>query len=376
MPEAARVTVTLNWHWLLVLIVAPDRAIPVGAVVVNVPPHTVAEALATVSPVGSVSVKATPVKAAALAAGLVMVKVSEVVAFRAIVDGLKTLAIEGGASTVNIAVLLVAPVPPSVELTVPVVLLLLPAVVPVTSTEKVHEEPAAGDAVSVPPERLMVLLPANAVIVPLPHEPVTLGVAATTTPAGKLSVKATPLSALAVFGLVMVKLSVLVAFNAMLVGLKALLMVGGATTVRLAVLLAVPVPPSVELMAPVVLSFTPAVVPVTSTENVHDDPAAGDAVSVPPDKLMAPLPATAVIVPLPQEPVTLGVAATTRPAGRCGGVGHRQARGQRVSKRNSCQRHRVFCWIGDGEGQRRRRIQRNGRWIKDLGNRWRRNYGQ
>src|SRR5260221_96523 len=439
MPEAAPVTVTLNWHWLLVLIVAPDRAIPVGAVVVNVPPHTVAEALATVSPVGSVSVKATPVKAAALAAGLVMVKVSEGVAFRAIVDGLKTLAIEGGASTVNIAVLLVAPVPPSVELTVPVVLLLLPAVVPVTSTEKVHEEPAAGDAVSVPPERLMLPLPAVAVIVPLPHEPVTLGVAATTTPAGKLSVKATPLSALAVFGLVMVKLSVLVAFNAMLVGLKALLMVGGEATVRLAdavlpvppfvevtlpvvlvywpdaapvtvtlnthwlltaivapvraipvgavvvkvppqtdaealatvrpvgsvsvnatpvsatvfsaglvmvkvsdvvafsamvdglktlaidggattvssaVLLVAPVPPSVEVTAPVVLLLSPAVVPVTSTEKVHEEPAAGEAVKVPPDRLMVLLPAVAVIVPLPQEPVTLGVAATTRPAGK------------------------------------------------------------
>src|SRR5260221_2642661 len=216
MPEAAPVTVTLNWPWLLVLIVAPDRAIPVGAVVVNVPADRVAEALATVSPVGSVSVKATPVKAAALAAGLVMVKVSEVVAFRAIVDGLKTLAIEGGASTVNIAVLLVAPVPPSVELTVPVVLLLLPAVVPVTSTEKVHEEPAAGDAVSVPPERLMALRPATAVILQLPHEPVMLGVAATTTPAGRLSLNPTPLNALAVFGFTIIKLSVLLTFNAML----------------------------------------------------------------------------------------------------------------------------------------------------------------
>src|SRR6266852_5896296 len=287
---------------------------PVGAVVVSVPPHTVADALATVSPVGSVSVNATPVDATVLAAGWVMVNVSDVVAFKAIVVGLKTLAIDGGATTVRIAVLLTAPVPPSVELTAPVVLLLLPAVVPVTSTEKVHDEPAAGDAVSVPPDKLMVLLPAVAVIVPLPQEPVTLGVAATTTPAGKLSVKPTPLSALAVFGLVMVKLNVLVAFNAMLVGLKPLLMVGGATTVRLA-LEVFPVPPSVEVTW-TLLSFTPAVVPVTSTENVHDDPAAGDAVSVPPDRLMLPLPAVAVIVPLPQEPVTLGVAATTRPAGK------------------------------------------------------------
>jgi hypothetical protein len=175
-----------------------------------------------------------------------MVNCNEVVAFRLMVEGLKTLAIEGGATTVKTAVLLVVPVPPSVEVTGPVVLLLLPAIVPVTSTENVHDDPAAGDAVNVPPDRVIVLLPATAVIVPLPQEPVTFGVAATTTPAGKLSVNATPLSALAVFALVMVKLSALVAFNAMLVGLKLLLMVAGATTVRLAFAV-LPVPPSVEV---------------------------------------------------------------------------------------------------------------------------------
>src|SRR5207237_3033115 len=57
-PEAAPVTVTENWHWLFTAIVAPVSAIPVGAVVVSVPPQTVAEALATVKPVGSVSVNA------------------------------------------------------------------------------------------------------------------------------------------------------------------------------------------------------------------------------------------------------------------------------------------------------------------------------
>src|SRR5947209_2667887 len=154
----------------------------VGFVVVNVPPHTVEVELATDSPVGSVSLNPTPVSATVFPAGLVMVNVSDVVAFSAIVFGLNTLAIEGGATTVNIAVLLTVPVPPSVELTTPVVLLLLPAVVPVTSTENVHVDPAAGDAVSVPPDRLMLLLPASAVIVPLPQDPVMLGVAATTTP--------------------------------------------------------------------------------------------------------------------------------------------------------------------------------------------------
>jgi len=110
----------------------------------------------------------------------------------------------------------------------------------------VQEDPAAGDAVNDPLLRVMVLLPAVAVTVPLPQAPVSPFGVATTTPAGRLSVNAMPLSALAVFGLVMVKLSVLLVFNATLVGLKLLLMVGGATTVRLAFAV-FPVPPSVEV---------------------------------------------------------------------------------------------------------------------------------
>ena len=234
MPEVAPVTVTLNTHWLLTAIIAPVRAMPAGAVVVKVPLQVLAEELSTVNPVGSASVNATPVTATAFAVGFVSVNCNEAVAFSAIVVGLNALAIDGGATTVSIAVLLVVPVPPSVEVTFPVVLLLLPAVVPVTSTENVHEEPAPGDAVSVPPVRLMALLPVVAVIAPLPQEPVTLGGVATRTPAGKLSVKASPLRVLAVFGLVMVKLSMLLAFNTTLVGLNALLMVGGVNTVTLA----------------------------------------------------------------------------------------------------------------------------------------------
>src|SRR5437868_3804743 len=123
---------------------------PVGFVVVSVPPHTVADVLATVSPVGSVSVNATPVSGSTLAAGLVMVKVNDVVALNAIVEGLNTLAIEGGASTFTLAEA-VPPVPPSVEVTFPVVLFCSPAAVPVTFTANVHDELAARLA----PERLM-----------------------------------------------------------------------------------------------------------------------------------------------------------------------------------------------------------------------------
>jgi hypothetical protein len=192
-PEAAPVTVTLNWHWLLTAMVAPDRAIPVGAVVVTVPPQTVEEALATVRPVGSVSVKATPVSANALAAGLVMVNVSEVVAFRATAAGLNTFAMDGGATTVMLAEA-VPPVPPSVEVTLPVVLLLVPPLVPVTFMEKVQEELTAKLALA----RLMTLVPAVAVIVPAPHVPVCpLGVEITN-PVGKVSLKPTAVTVVVV----------------------------------------------------------------------------------------------------------------------------------------------------------------------------------
>ena len=170
---------TLNWHWLLAAIVAPVIEMPVGAVVDTVPPQTEAVAFATVSPVGSVSVKATPVSDIALATGFVIVKVKEVVPFGKILVGLNAFAIDGGATTLIVAVA-AEPVPPSVEPIAPVVLVLAPAVVPVTLTVKVQEPLAA----IVPPERLTAPPPAAAVMVPAPQVPVSpLGVA-TTRPAG------------------------------------------------------------------------------------------------------------------------------------------------------------------------------------------------
>ena len=303
-PEAAPVTVTLNWHWLLTAIVAPVSAIPVGAVVVSVPPQTVAVELATVRPVGRVSVKATPVSGSTLAAGLVIVKVNEVVAFNAIVEGLKTLAIDGGASTLMLAEA-VPPVPPSVEVTLPVVLVCKPAAMPVTFTENVQEPLAA----IVPPLRLITFVPAVAVIVPAPHVPVRPFGVEITKPAGRVSLKATPVSPTVVFGLVIVKLKLVEPFRGMLAAPKALAMVGGATTVMEA-LEVLPVPPLVEVTW-TLLFFTPAVVPVTFTETVHEAPG----VSVAPLKLTDEDPPTAVAVP-PHVLVRFGVEATTSPAGR------------------------------------------------------------
>jgi hypothetical protein len=192
-PEAAPVTVTLNWHWLFAAIVAPDSEIPVGAVVVSVPPQTVAVAFATVNPVGSVSVNATPVSDCTFAAGFVIVNVNEVVAFNEIVEGLNTFAMDGGASTLTLAEA-VPPVPPSVEVTLPVVLFCSPAAMPVTFTENVQEALAAIDA----PLRLIMFVPCVAVIVPPPQEPVRpLGVEITR-PAGSVSLKPTPVSAVVV----------------------------------------------------------------------------------------------------------------------------------------------------------------------------------
>jgi len=79
-------------------------------------------------------------------------------------------------------------------------------------TEKVQDEPAAGDAVNVPPDKLTVEGEPGgvlmvAVMVPLPQEPVTV-VDANFKPPGKVSVNAIPLRALAVLGLVSVKLKV------------------------------------------------------------------------------------------------------------------------------------------------------------------------
>jgi hypothetical protein len=166
--------------------VAPERAMPVGAVNVTVPPQTVAVEFGTVNPFGRVSVKLTPVSASAVF-GLVIVNVSELVPLTAIVVGLNAFAIEGGAITVTLADA-VPPVPPSTEVTLLVVLFFTPAVVPVTLIEKVQELFAA----IVPPLKLTELLAGAAVINPAPQLPVNpLGVE-TTSPAGNVSVKPTP----------------------------------------------------------------------------------------------------------------------------------------------------------------------------------------
>ena len=108
-----------------------------GAVVDSGPPQVaVGPAVATVNPAGSVSVNPTPVSATWF--GLLRVKVNADVAPNAMLVGANAFAITGGATTVSVAVLLIAPVPPLAEVTAPVVLFQLPAATPVTVTVEIE----------------------------------------------------------------------------------------------------------------------------------------------------------------------------------------------------------------------------------------------
>ena len=111
-------------------------------------------------------------------------------------------------------------------------------------TETEQEAPGA----SVPPARLTLVAAATAVAVP-PHELVRPGVGPTTTPAGRLSVNARPVSVTFVFGLDRLKVSVVVPPSGITDTPKTFVIEGAAATVRFAVAV-LPVPPFVELTAP------------------------------------------------------------------------------------------------------------------------------
>ena len=165
----------------------------------------------------------------------------------------------------NVA-LAVFPVPPLVEVTVT---WLRPPVVAVTSTENVQKLLVG----IVPPERLITPEAATAVTVPPQGltAGVTLGVAATLIPPGRLSVKATPVSATVfAFGFVMVNVKVELPPCVVFVGLNALAITGGATTVRVAVLLTVPgLGVCVVLTPEVAFGLSPTLLLVTAKVTVQ-----------------------------------------------------------------------------------------------------------
>jgi hypothetical protein len=136
---------------------------------------------------------------------------------------------------------------PLVEVSEPVLFVYVPpAAGPLTRTENEHIQLTGRLA----PERLIVFPP---LVVSVPPLQTLVELSATLSPAGNVSVKPSPSrSLLFVSGLLSVKVSVDVPLAGMLAGLKAIEMVGAQPTVMLAV--ADPsVPPSFELMAPVVL---------------------------------------------------------------------------------------------------------------------------
>src|SRR6266852_3184496 len=192
-----------------------------------------------------------------------MVKVKLVVPLSGMLAAPNALMITGGATTVTLA-FEVLPVPPSVDVTC-TLLFFAPAAVPVTFTLKVHDALVA----KVAPDRVTLPEPAVAVIVPPPQLPVRPFGVATTRPAGSVSVNAIPVSEIVLItGLVMVKVSEVEPFSGMVTAPKALVIVGGVATDRLAVAV-LPVPPLIELTLPVVLTKLPEAVPVMFTVTVH-----------------------------------------------------------------------------------------------------------
>ena len=189
------------------------------------------------------------------------------------------MAIVGAVTTLTVSVALaVLPVPPLVEVTAEVVLVLSPGLVPVTLIENVQEAPAARVA----PARLTPPLPAVAVIAPPPHAPVRpLGVA-TRSPAGNASVNATPVSAVTALGLLIVKLTDDVPPGVIDEGVRLLAIAGGTNAFTPSVALAtLPVPPLVEVTFPVTLVLSPGTAEVTLIEIVQEAPA----VRVAPERL-------------------------------------------------------------------------------------------
>jgi hypothetical protein len=257
---------------------------------------------ATINPNGSGSENVTPVNGVVVF-GFVNVNVNTVVAPTRTGDGPNAFANDGGNATITDA-FAVFPVPPSVEVTAPLVLSFTPADVPRTFT-CTEQLPDAGID---PPDKDTEPLAATAVTVPPQVFDNPFGVP-TTSPPGRVSVNVTPDSPVAEFGFVIVNLNVVVPFSGNTDLPNTLVIDGGATTNSDADAV-LPVPPFVELTAPEVLGFGPAVVPTTSTLTWHVNPGA----SVPFTNEMLLVPASAVTVPPHVVDDPLGDA-TTRPFG-------------------------------------------------------------
>jgi hypothetical protein len=129
------------------------------------------------------------------------------------------------AGTTTISAMAVPPFPPSLEVTLPVTFCFAPSVIAVTVNWKV-QDPLGG---RVAPDRLMRSLPATAVSSPSAHEPTRPLGLETTRPVGRTSVKPISVSFSFGLGLLIVKVSLVVLFSAMLCPPNSLVMLGGTT---------------------------------------------------------------------------------------------------------------------------------------------------
>ena len=164
-----------------------------------------------------------------------------------VVLGTACIVVSGAGFTVRVADGPATPAPDSVALGTPVGMVLEPPVLEVTPTLNGQAPPLAA---SVPPETESEVAPA--VGEKLPQLELAFGVEATVTPLGNVTLSATPDNALA-FGLVRVKVSVLVPPAVIVAGLADTMTVGANAgfTVRVADVAATPAPASVALGTPV-----------------------------------------------------------------------------------------------------------------------------
>ena len=166
----------------------------------------------------------------------------------------------------------------------------MPAVAPVTVTLKLQLPPAA----IVAPVRLIVRVAATVVILFVPPHSDDVE-SAMVKPTGRTSVNATPVSATVAFGLSMAKPKLVELPVKIEVAPKILLITGGVTTVNESCPKPVEVvlgPVSVEVIFPLMLSYTPATSPKTLIEIVQ----LAVPESVPPLTSIVEVPAVAVIV--------------------------------------------------------------------------------
>ena len=220
MPSGA-VTEALTVQLLLAAIEPPERLIvPAPAFADGVPAQFEIRALgaATVKPAGKTSVNATPASPAKLF-GFAIEKLTVVEPNGTNLAGVKTLLITGGDTTVRLADA-VLPSKLSSETTVLVTFNSTPGVPPKTGMLNVQDPPAG----MVAPVKLIKDVPETALITPPPQLPVTAP--ATVSPAGKLSVKLTPVRPAVALGLVIVKPTVVVEFKGIEDGRNALLSEG------------------------------------------------------------------------------------------------------------------------------------------------------